>query len=602
MNVELFQLDFSRTLILLLTFIPVAINLGIFVYISLKIQRTRVTGYFSFYVFSLGMWQMCEGFLKLSVHPEAALVWNRIILFFILFVILFGLLFAVYFTKLDKKISWNVLFIILILPLIIFLVCNVAHLDEYTIVASDTWFWIVNPKPTFITETILVWISVGGIITLFLLWLHCLKKDKPVLEHKQSLLLAIGFTIPTIIGITVEVIFPLVFNINGIPVTSTFTTAFSVIAFVAIKKYHMLDFSPKHHWEDIVKTMNEGILIVDLDEKIKYANPAFCNLLGYDFEEMKEKNATKLFITNFEEQIRMKSRLESRKQMLSEHYEIQLTTKKGEKKWLIVGGSPFFDKDGKVVGSIGIHSDISARKQVEENLILSNNELEIFIYKASHDLRGPLASIIGLVNVSNFEIKDGLAKEYMNMIGSSTQKLDDTLKELVKTMKIKDTARFDDLIDFRDLIEAKLSEFKYFKGYELLTITTNIKVFDNFYSNKFLIETILHNLIENSIKYQSVCEPKAFLKINVLENDKNDIHIIIEDNGIGIKSSVQGLIFDMYYKAVETSKGSGLGLYLVKKCVEKLDGEIELKSTPGKGSIFTIVLKNRATYLNKFQY
>ena len=85
---------------------------------------------------------------------------------------------------------------------------------------------------------------------------------------------------------------------------------------------------------------------------------------------------------------------------------------------------------------------------------------------------------------------------------------------------------------------------------------------------------------------------QAFLKINVFDYQQG-VKIVIEDNGIGIKSSVQGLIFDMYYKAVETSNGSGLGLYLVKKCVEKLDGKIDLNSSLGKGSTFSIFLKNK---------
>lgn len=592
MNSELFQLDFSRIPIVLLTIVSVAINIFIFIYVSLFLSKTRVKGYFSFFVFSLGLWQLTEGLVKLSVTAAAADQWNRITLIFVLINVVFGFLFAITFTKVEKYISWNIIFLTLILPLLFFIICSVLRLDQYIAVQSEQWYWVVNPSDNLITHLIYFWITFFDFGTLLMFLIYYFKKGKEPNEHKQSLLIVIGFSIPAIFGIIFESIFPVVFNINGIPITSHITTVFSVLSLIAIKKYHMLDFSPKHQWDDIVNTMNEGILIVDVNEKIKYANEAFCTLLGYDFAEIENKYATELLVKDNLEKERMMKRIEQRTKSVSDHYEIQLVTKTGEKKWLLVGASPYFDKDGNIVGSFGIHSDITSRKATEQNLIDTNNELEIFIYKASHDLRGPLASIIGLVNISNSEIKDETALQYMNMIGTSTQKLDHTLKELVKTMKIKDTERFDDLIDFNDLIDAKLSEFNYFSNFDKLKITANVMVLDKFYSNRFLIETILHNLIENSIKYQSANSDQSFLKISVSDY-MNGVQLIIEDNGIGIKSSVQGLIFDMYYKAVETSKGSGLGLYLVKKCVEKLNGEIELRSSLGKGSVFSIYLKNK---------
>ena len=425
---------------------------------------------------------------------------------------------------------------------------------------------------------------------LFLFWTSYFKKDKSELMRKQSLILSIGFTIPIILGIIAEVILPLVFKINAIPIAANTTTVFSVMAFIAIKKYQMLSFSPKYHWEQIVNSMTEGLLIVDNHDEVKYANQAFCKLSGYEFYELEGKNATLLLASDKNDNEKVQARIENRKQNISNQYEFQITTKSGALKWLLISGSPYIDKDGTIIGSIGTHADIDERKKAEENLIATNKELEIFIYKASHDLRGPLASIIGLVNVSKYEIKDELSNKYLAMIEASTQKLDHTLKELVKTMKIKDTERFDNEINFKELIGSILSEFEFFKGFSRIKITTSIFLSNPFYSNKFLLETIIQNLIENSIKYQNLNNPNPYLNIKV-EDCHDGIQIVIEDNGIGINSSVQGLIFDMYFKAVETSNGSGLGLYLVKKCVEKLEGEIDLISTRGKGTIFTIVLR-----------
>lgn len=589
MKSEIFNLDFSRIEILLLALIPVVINIGIFVYVTFYIQSTKATDFFSFFVLMLGLWQLSEGFMRMSIAIDAVEKWNRISEIFVLLVILFGLLFTIFFTKMDKKINWNILLLYIVFPVIVFFSCIILQLNDYRIVKSTNWYWIVNPQSTPITAIIYLWVSLGALTMFFLFWLHYFKKRKVKIEQKQAFLLAVGISIPILIGIIAEVIMPLILKVDGIPVTASLTTIFSVMSLIAIKKYRLSGFSPKHQWDDIVKSMSEGILIVDNNDEIKYANEAFCKLSGYEFFEMEGKNATRLFASAENNRKMVQTRIEDRKQNKSSQYELQITTKSGEKKWLLVGGSPFVDKNGKVIGSIGIHANINDRKIAEENLLESNSELEIFVYKASHDLRGPLASIIGLVNVSNYEIKDKAAIEYLKMIGESTKKLDYTLIELVKTMKIKDIRRFDDLIDFNKLIETKLGEFRYFTGFDNLKISVNVSLEREFYSNNFLLETIFQNLIENAIKYQNDSSSQPFLKIEVA-SFSNKIQIIFEDNGIGIKSSVQGMIFDMYYKAVESSKGSGLGLYLVKKCVEKLDGEIELRSFIGKGSTFIITL------------
>lgn len=589
MKSEIFNLDFSRIEILLLALIPVVINIGIFVYVTFYIQSTKATDFFSFFVLMLGLWQLSEGFMRMSIAIDAVEKWNRISEIFVLLVILFGLLFTIFFTKREKKINWNILLLYIVFPGIVFFSCIILQLNDYRIVKSTNWYWIVNPQSTPITAIIYLWVSLGALTMFFLFWLHYFKKRKVKIEQKQAFLLAVGISIPILIGIIAEVIMPLILKVDGIPVTASLTTIFSVMSLIAIKKYRLSEFSPKHQWDDIVKSMSEGILIVDNNDEIKYANEGFCKLSGYEFFEMEGKNATQLFASAENNRKMVQTRIEDRKQNKSSQYELQITTKSGEKKWLLVGGSPFVDKNGKVIGSIGIHANINDRKIAEENLLESNSELEIFVYKASHDLRGPLASIIGLVNVSNYEIKDKAAIEYLKMIGESTKKLDYTLIELVKTMKIKDIRRFDDLIDFNKLIETKLGEFKYFTGFDNLKISVNVSLEREFYSNNFLLETIFQNLIENAIKYQNDSSSQPFLKIEVA-SFSNKIQIIFEDNGIGIKSSVQGMIFDMYYKAVESSKGSGLGLYLVKKCVEKLDGEIELRSFIGKGSTFIITL------------
>jgi signal transduction histidine kinase len=235
--------------------------------------------------------------------------------------------------------------------------------------------------------------------------------------------------------------------------------------------------------------------------------------------------------------------------------------------------------------------DIGERKRAEESLKSSNRELETFIYRASHDIRGPLASIIGLVNVSRLELKDDVAVKYLDMIDSAANKLDYTLSELVKAMKIKDVKLFTDEIDFKTLIKDTLSKYEHYYGFSRLNISIQVRQKGKFISNRSVIETVMQNLIENSIKYQNTIISKPILDIDVLGKE-NEIKIVVRDNGIGIDQSMQSQVFDMYFRGTDSAKGTGLGLYLVKKGVEKLRGDIQLQSELNAGTAFTIYLPN----------
>src|SRR3989338_1255085 len=133
------------------------------------------------------------------------------------------------------------------------------------------------------------------------------------------------------------------------------------------------------------------------------------------------------------------------------------------------------------------------------------------------------------------------------------------------------------------MIPEILESLRSSHGFDRMNI--NVQVPDNgpLISNSFLVKTILHNLIENSVKYQDYRQDMATLNIEVEQCAKN-ARITIQDNGVGIASEHQDKIFDMYFRANETSNGSGLGLYLVKKAVDRLNGKLQLRSNPGEGT------------------
>ncbi|MDP1727640.1 MAG: PAS domain S-box protein [Bacteroidota bacterium] len=364
MNLLLSDLDFSRWDVVLTTLIPACINLGIFVYVFFFLPQNETNYIFGFFVFLIGFWQMGDGLGRMSISPETALEWYRISGVFTIFAITLGVLFAISITKGINNISNRYVLMSLCFPPIILLIIIIARLDEYDIFTSEKWYWVVNPKPTFVTSIIYLWISFGSFLMLALFWYNYLRTDVGEKKQIQLFLLAVGFTIPVLGGLTAEVLFPFFLKMDVIPVSSPLLSIFSITSLIAIKKFNLLEYSPKYKWNQILESMNEGILIVDNDDRIMYANKIFCELLGYKFKELNGKVANK-FLFDGSELPQIKKELEERKHNKQVQYEIQLKSKTGEKIWVVINSSPFTDKAGNIIGSIGIQTNINQEKKGE---------------------------------------------------------------------------------------------------------------------------------------------------------------------------------------------------------------------------------------------
>lgn len=583
-------IDLSNHLgVFLLFIIPALINLGIFIYAIFFLPQNRINRAFFLFVLLLGIAQTGGGIMRLNISEELARELPRMFAAALIFALSFGLLFVLRFTGWSKKIEDSKLFLFLFLGPILFNFIMIARLDKYIIIRSEQWNWIVVPEPTLISNSIYLWITGVGLITLVLLWIYYFKRSRTDQKKMQSLMLAVGYTIPFVGGSITEIIFPFILHLDTIPLTAPLITAFSITSLVAIKKYNMLDYSPRHQWDNIIETMNEGLVIVNNDCRIMYANELFCEQVEYEFKAIKEKNLHELLMGKYEQEKLTENVIEGCKNNKLSQNEIQVISKSGKKIWMLIARSPYVASNGNVIGSIVILTDISERKQSEDMLKLSNQELETFIYKASHDLRAPLASILGLINVSKLDVADEKSLQYLNMIDTSAKRLDNILIGLVQSMNIKDTKKMDEKVDFDLLISETLKKMEHYDGYSRMKISSSVSVRSSYYSSRLIMESVFQNLVENAIKYQNYSDEESFLKITITEKN-NTIEAVFEDNGIGIDPVFHKDVFEMYFKAHSESKGSGLGLYLVNIGVKKLDGKVMIDSEKCKGTKFTISL------------
>jgi signal transduction histidine kinase len=232
-----------------------------------------------------------------------------------------------------------------------------------------------------------------------------------------------------------------------------------------------------------------------------------------------------------------------------------------------------------------------AKSQKEKNEIVEkkNAELDSFFYRVSHDLKGPISSLLGLYNIVKLDVKDPVAVNLFDMYHSQTVRMNDIVMGLINLTEIKNTEKLKSKIDFSKLVDECVNSCRYLPSFTNIQIQKEIEDFD-FYSEWAIINTILQNLIENSIKYSSN-DRQAVVKINI-KKENDFVSISVEDNGQGIALNHQGNVFNMFYRANDRAQGTGLGLYILKRAVERLNGTIELSSTPNEGSNFLVKLPN----------
>ncbi|HEY0652841.1 MAG TPA: HAMP domain-containing sensor histidine kinase [Chryseosolibacter sp.] len=219
-----------------------------------------------------------------------------------------------------------------------------------------------------------------------------------------------------------------------------------------------------------------------------------------------------------------------------------------------------------------------------------NEELDRFIYSAAHDLKSPLASLDGLVHLAEKEIDSPQHGHYFHMMSASVRKLNGFINDITDYAKNKRQTLVIERVDLESIVRACIDSLQFLPNADRVHVSLSISG-DDFYTDKTRLEIIIKNLVSNSFRYLDISKPKCYVKIEGAILD-NCLKLSIEDNGIGIGKQHLGKIFQMFYRAVEHSKGTGIGLFLVKESVKMLRGKIAVKSVLGEWTVFYLRLTN----------
>lgn len=220
----------------------------------------------------------------------------------------------------------------------------------------------------------------------------------------------------------------------------------------------------------------------------------------------------------------------------------------------------------------------------------SNDELDNFIYKTSHDIRGPLASLKGIASLALIESKDEEVTKYIRMLDQTAEGLIRILTRLVSISQITHAKLQPAPIEFRSLISEVITIQNKRGLSQKIRIDQQIQIGVQLNSDRMLISIILENLMDNAVKFQNTSERiEPFVRVEVEQTDEG-IKISVIDNGIGVDKSSADRIFQMFVRGSEKSGTGGLGLYLSRLAAEKLGGRISLNTTAEKWTEFRVIL------------
>lgn len=261
--------------------------------------------------------------------------------------------------------------------------------------------------------------------------------------------------------------------------------------------------------------------------------------------------------------------------------------------WLLVNAQLHHDASGDAYFLVCL-VNISAQKELEsklreqtEALTEDNHRLELFTYRATHDLKAPLASLLGLVDILRMEERTDEREGYLQMMEKSIHRLNDFIRDIVDYAKNANEAIRYEKIDFQELVADVLESLEHMEHAESIEKTITIHQTHEFYSDEHRLKRILENLVSNAYKYSSTHRREGFVQVAVKVSPQRT-YIEVSDNGQGIEPIHQEKIFTMFYRASEQASGSGLGLYLVKDTIEKMGGTITVSSAVGQGSCFVV--------------
>lgn len=347
-----------------------------------------------------------------------------------------------------------------------------------------------------------------------------------------------------------------------------------------------------------VKGATLGVWSLDVTQSSFTFKSAWKSMLGYDSEEVKIGRDMLLELIHPSDRDRIHENMNAHIDGKTESFEgtMRMRTKSGEWKWIHTkANARERNTEGIATRLTGIHLDIDEIKKKEsellhmsQELLRNNNDLRQFSYVISHNMRAPVASIAGLLQVIDPEVRDADKRDVIGKIQVCTELLMNTMEDLNDILNSKSaTGKSGDSILVHERVMVLCEMFREQLDGNGARVDVDQRVQANIWFPTEVFDGVIMNLISNAIKFRN---PKHLLHIEIFVKDEEHfVHLCIRDNGMGIDmEQFSDKLFGLYQRFHPKTTGKGLGLYISKTQMESLGGKIEVTSVLGKGTLFTV--------------
>jgi PAS domain S-box-containing protein len=367
-------------------------------------------------------------------------------------------------------------------------------------------------------------------------------------------------------------------------------------------------------YRSIITNMKLGLLEVDREEKILFANQSFIEMSGYGLNELLGKKSSDIFLQGEGSKL-MKNKNISRMRGRSDAYEIEIRDKKGDIRWWLISGAPRFDNSGDLAGSIGIHLDITNQKLLEIELTEakelaeeSTKSKETFLANMSHEIRTPMNAIIGMSTQLAKTNLDSTQQFYLETIHSASDNLLVIINDILDFSKIDAGKLQLERIGFgpKELLNSALRVLSHRaeeKGLSLNNVFFDPAISPVLMGDPYRLNQVLINLISNAIKFTE--KGKVDISCDVLNDSllSQTIQITVKDTGIGMEANFLDCLFEKFSQedasVTRQHGGTGLGMSICKDLINLMGGEIHVKSKKGIGSTILLKIKfDKGTFEN----
>ncbi len=357
-------------------------------------------------------------------------------------------------------------------------------------------------------------------------------------------------------------------------------------------------------YRNIIENMNLGLLEVDVEEKIVYANQSFLDISGFTLQELRGNKARDIIQVVSGAEI-MDEKTSLRKNNVSDNYEIQILNKGNEKRWWFISGAPNYNQEGEFIGSIGIHLDITNQKKLEQELEIAKETAELasqakesFLANMSHEIRTPLNAIIGMIRELKREQLTPIQQNYLNHTDTASQHLLSIVNSILDISKIEAGEFSLDHHHFSLGALAGNIESIFTTKANQRNLSFNVlidpEIFPVYVGDSARLRQVMINIIDNAIKFTEA--GYVNLSIQVVESlaEAQKIRFVFTDTGIGMsKEYIENLFSKFSQEELTTSRkfgGTGLGMSISKQIIELMGGTIDVWSEKNKGTKITIDL------------